>query len=272
MIRPRYAVVAALALALPSAASAASPLLYSITAGGSVVTRAGGQYAVSIPASSNAVWFTDRPARTSGIASAGGVVDGWRTNAFDADPPNAAILMTRRGKTTQVVGTLTAGVRRGDRVVFTARPVRGMQVAGHRASGFLRPGRHGRTEIFIDDGTVPPCGYHYRSATSVDCTLSPGDEWVSLQHGGAWASGVSLSITSDPAGVSVAFHRSWLYSYFCGSPPQLCAGSSVSDETATTPITRTYDAATGGTIRSEEVRVGAPAAGSSAVRVTIARR
>ncbi len=271
--RLALALTACAAMAVPvSGASGASPLLFSVSAGGSAVAKAGAAYTITVRAGSTMAWFTDRPARRAGLADVGGLVDGWTANRFDSEPPNAAVVMPRGRTTRQVVVTLTSAARQGANVVFTAVPLPSARVMGRSATGALRPGRYGRTELFIDDGAVPPCGYQASNSTGVDCTLSPGNGWVALGIPSRFTYGASLTVANVAPGApatSVSFTHTWLQGQLC--PNGLCYSRVTNDETMTTPFTRTFDAL-GNQSRFERVQVNAPTAPGTVLRVTISRR
>lgn len=258
--RIAIAVAACAAAVVPVAtASAASPLLFSVTAGGSVVARAGTGHTITLPASSNLAWFTDRPARRAGTGTVGGLVDGWTANHFDTSAPNAAFVMTRRSVTRQVVVTLTSARRAGANVVFGARLRPRASVMGMRTADPLRPGRYGRTEVFIDDGDVPPCGYQHASfGPPVDCILGPGDGYVEFGSPTRFANGVSVTVTGADGTPVTVIHR-WFSWQFPGSCPgtDLCADTASTTQVLATPFAAAVAPAPAGVL-DEAVRVIAP--------------
>lgn len=153
--------LALLAFAAPVASGAERPgILYAADARTATVTGSGAALRVALPAASSTAWFTDRPARRAGTTTLAGLVAVWQGSGFDADPPNAALLLTTRGRTTTHVVTLTDPRHARGLVSFRLRVVPGGVEAGYRHGRPIAPGRYGRAGLFIDDAAwAPPCGY-----------------------------------------------------------------------------------------------------------------
>jgi hypothetical protein len=152
-----FVVIAVVLVAVVGAASAsASPerFLYSASAGWATIEGA----RVTLPATASVSWFTDRPARRSGATTLGDVVDVWSASGLDASPPNAALVVTRGGKSSTHIVTLTQARHTGKTVSFRVRAVPGGTEAGMRSTGRLAAGTYARAELFIDDVATPPCG------------------------------------------------------------------------------------------------------------------
>lgn len=163
--------LALLAFATPVASGAERPgILYAADARTATVTGSGAALRIALPAASSTAWFTDRPARRAGTTTLAGLVAVWQGSGFDADPPNAALLLTTRGRTTTHVVTLTDPRHARGLVSFRLRPVPGGTEAGHHHAGLLAPGRYGAAQLFVDDGGWPPCG---STVPPWQCQLAP---------------------------------------------------------------------------------------------------
>lgn len=173
--------VAATALGTASTAAASTPtsdslpqakggsILYSVLSDSSSVYTSAKSTSLSIPADSPVTWFADRPQRSAGTTTARRLIGGWKANGFDVTPPNAAIVVTRDGQTSQSVVTLTRPQINGDVVTFTLKPLAGKTaVLGMSKSGAsVSAGSYGGTEIFIDSGSTVQCGA-YQASLSLD--------------------------------------------------------------------------------------------------------
>ena len=156
------AVIAVAAISAASAAAAPTTFLYSTSAGWAKVDGA----RVTLPTTASVSWFTDRPARRSGATTLGDVVDAWSASGLDASPPNAALVVTRKGESSTHIVTLTQARRQGNTVSFRVRAVPGGTEAGMRSTGRLAAGSYARAELFIDDVATPPCGSVVPTGTS----------------------------------------------------------------------------------------------------------
>jgi hypothetical protein len=188
------AVVFVAALSAASASAAPATFLYSASAGWAKVDGA----RVTLPASADVAWFTDRPVRRSGSTTLGDVVDVWSVSGLDASPPNAALVVTRKGETSTHIVTLTQARRKGTTVSFRVRTVPGGTEAGMRSTGRLTSGTYGRAELFIDDVATPPCGSVVPTGTS--CLYDFGST-ISANGGTITLCGVN-SATAGPVYVS----------------------------------------------------------------------
>ncbi|MGI9186115.1 MAG: hypothetical protein ACR2J9_01105 [Gaiellales bacterium] len=254
-------------LAMSGAAQAKSSILYSITATNvHVAKQQTGGYRVSLPANARLAWFTDRPARRAGTATAADLVMGWHANGFDAVPPNAAFVMTRGGASSQIIVVLKNARRQGTDVVFTARQLPHGKMLGMQTDGSLKPGLYPRAEFFIDDATIPPCGLQMSSG-SVDCILSAGDGSVTLLTG--IQSTMMLTVANVAPGAApttVLYEHSWRYGVL-GSAGDHTLGTASYPESMTTPFTRSFGAVTRAI--HETLQVSAPTDPSVALHVTI---
>lgn len=192
---------------------------------GTVVAKSGTTFRMSMPASSGVTWFTDRPNRKAGYLTLKQFYAMWQGNGFDTDPPNAALLLTRKGVEKTHVVEMTDPTLENGRVSFAVRPVKGVTEAGHRHTHPLAAGSYGRSRLFIDDATLSPCGpsiYGPSGVTAVgpalqQCLLAPGKNvWVYSQaaSGGhytvvtACATGATYSATTNL--VTVQRDGTWL--------------------------------------------------------------
>lgn len=188
-------------LAVPALAAAKGQLLYSISSSDIRVVGAAGAQRVSLPASADLAWFTDRPARRSGRGSAGDLVAGWALNGFDRAAPNAALVTRRSGSTMQTVITLRDPRTRGGRVSFAFKVLRSGSMLGMSTTGAPRAGRYGG-ELFVDDATLPPCPQAMMLPTAFNCIAAPGTSYrLSAMSGRTTGTiGGSLSGCSDSNG------------------------------------------------------------------------
>ena len=260
MVRKLVPLIASLVvvLALAGAAQAKTSILYSLTATNVQVAKVQtGGYRISVPAKATVSWFTDRPERRSGFANAAGLVAGWSVNGFDKSPPNAAFVMSRDGATEQIIVVLKNAKRQGDNVVFKAMQLPRGKMLGMQTTGTLNAGRYPRAELFVDDGTTPPCGSQTTSSSAVDCTLRAGDGYVTF-HNDAPATNIKLTVandTADAAPTTVAYDHRWRYVDTNCIP--FCVSQASNPESMTTPFTRTFGAVRG-TISGDDVKVSAP--------------
>ena len=242
---PLVAAALLVVLVFTGAAQAKSSILYSVTATHVHVTkqRTGG-FRVSLPAKAKVAWFTDRPTRRAGNATAADLVAGWHANGFDTSPPNAAFVMTRGGTTEQIIVVLKNAERQGTRVAFTATTLRHGKMLGMQTTASLKPGRYARAELFVDDGTIPPCGHQGHFTSTIDCTLSAGNGWVGFVNPSPTSRRMTLDVSNVGDGalpVAVTLDHMWgsigSCSFFaCPITPNDVA------ETRTTPFTRDFGA------------------------------
>ena len=278
MFRKLPLVVAVLctALAFAGAAQAKSSILYSLTATNVQVAKATtGGFRISIPAKAKVSWFTDRPARRSGFANAAGLVAGWSANGFDKTPPNAAFVMTRDGETNQMIVVLKKAERKGTSVVFTAMQLPHGKMLGMQTTASLKPGRYPGAELFVDDGTIPPCGHQTLTTSTPDCTLSAGDGYVTFSNSIPSLYGMTLTVTNvaaSAAPVSVAYNHYWSYRGYDPSCLELlCLLTANNPETMTTPFTRVFGAIAYGNY-GEYLKVTAPTDPSVVLHVKITQQ
>lgn len=170
-----FAVLVAALGATGVASAATKPsLLFSISAPNATITGTKGNMRVSIPSSSMLAWFSDRPGRTAGTATAASLVATWELQGFDTDPPNAALVTTRRGKTMQTVVTLTTPRANGDRVSFRYRVLADESMNGMRTTGRPSLGSYARTSLFVDNGIMFFCPATFDASINVGTTASTG--------------------------------------------------------------------------------------------------
>jgi len=160
--------------AAPAVATAADDILYAGTAAKvRVLADAGTTNRVVLPASMGLTWFTERPQRTAGRTTLGRLAGVWDATGFRADPPNAALVLTRGGTTTTHVVRLSAPRRSGSRVILRARPVgTSARAAGYRSRAALRAGTYRRAALFVDGSAAPPCPSLISQA--ITCIWVPG--------------------------------------------------------------------------------------------------
>ena len=275
MVRKLVPLIASLVvvLALTGAAQAKTSILYSLTATNVQVAKVKtGGYTVSLPAKAKVAWFTDRPARRAGNATASDLVAGWHANGFDTTPPNAAFVMTRDGATEQIIVVLKKAELQGTNVVFKAMQLPRGKMLGMQTTGTLKPGSYPRAELFIDDATIPPCGRNTMTTSPIDCTLSSGDGSLSFINRTIGFNDTTLAVTNvapDAAPTSVAYDHFWTYYSFSPS----CIGSCVAHnpESMTTPFSRTFGAIDIGNI-DETFKITAPTTPGVVLHVTITQK
>ena len=161
-------------LALGSSGASArttGQLLFVTTSSDLRITGTHGHMRISVPARANLSWFTDRPARRAGTATAASLAAGWTANGFSRVPPNAALVTKRAGTTMQTIVTLTQPLRRDGRVSFAYRVLDDGRMLGMQTSGRPQLGRY-RGELFVDDATVPPCTLAIFGLADIDAGVS----------------------------------------------------------------------------------------------------
>ena len=181
-------------LTVPAEALAAPPaILYAANARSATVVGQPGSYRLSLPAATAVTGFSDRPSRFAGATTLVAVARIWRASGFAADPPNAALILSRRGRfTTHVVELRSPRIAAG-RVSFAVRRIPGAREAGRADRDPLAAGRYGRAELMIDDAAYPPCDLVapfppvFASGSSVGCLMSPGQQPLSVSP--AWSLG-----------------------------------------------------------------------------------
>jgi hypothetical protein len=144
-----------------TAAAVNSPevaILYSLDAPDTIITKSGSTFRLSLPAKAAVTWFTDRPARKVGTITLQQFYSMWKSNGFDQDPPNAALLITKKNIETTHVVEMTKSTSAKGRIIFTIKQLTDQSHAGYAHTHDLRVGNFGRSRLFIDDATTPPCG------------------------------------------------------------------------------------------------------------------
>ncbi len=170
------------------AAAAAPGILYALDAKGAIVTTSGKASRLSLPANAPVTWFTDRPERRAGSTNLRGLEALWAASGFADDPPNAALILTRRGDERTHVVELTRPRFADGRVSFALREIPTGEEAGIRHVHDLATGKYDRARLFIDDAAFPPCAGAIAPPGSTDsfdmvvivaqCLLAPGASTV----------------------------------------------------------------------------------------------
>ncbi len=211
-------------LAVPSLAAAKGQLLYSVSSADVRVTGAVGAQRVSLPASADLAWFTDRPARRSGHGTTGDLVAGWSLNGFNRTPPNAALVTRAHGTTMQTVVTLRDPRNRGGRVSFAYRVLHSASMLGMSTTGTPTAGRF-TGELFVDDATLPPCPQDMTLPTAYNCVAAPGTTYrlssASPAAGTSGTVGGSLAGCSDTNGYATYTQYSGSGSDLATSPAEI---------------------------------------------------
>ncbi len=161
-------------LLVASVACAAPSTLFSITANDVAITGTKGNTRVSMPGASRLSWFSDRPGRTAGTASAESLAAAWPLQHFDADPPNAALVTTRRGSTMQTIVVLSDPRVRSGRVSFRYRVLGDGKMLDMQTTGRPSLGRYARASLFIDDAPMVYCPASFDSSRTVGSTAATG--------------------------------------------------------------------------------------------------
>ncbi len=138
---------------MPSTGS--SSILFSVASPSSTVSTAEGVTTLILPADASISWFADRPTRAAGTSSLQSLASKWSDYGFAKTPPNAALVMRKGGKTSQVVVILSKPRVADGNVSFTARTVPGNRtILKMHTMHPLMPGNYGDTEVFIDGASV----------------------------------------------------------------------------------------------------------------------
>jgi hypothetical protein len=157
-----------------STAMAKPSTLFSITANNATITGTKGNTRVSVPANSSLSWFADRPGRTAGTATASALVAAWPLQHFDTDPPNAALVTTRKGKTMQTIVVLSDPRTNGSRVSFRYRVLADKTMLDMQTTGRPALGTYTRASLFVDGATMPFCPATFDASTSVGTNAASG--------------------------------------------------------------------------------------------------
>lgn len=196
--------MAAPAIAAPAPRASSPAILFAADAPNAVVS--GNGRALSLPARSRLAWFTDRPARSAGTTTVARLVEGWAAWDFDAQPPNAALVLQGPGeRRVHVVELTRPRVARG-RAIFRVRPLPTATEAGRAHQDPIRPGRYRRAELLIDDAGPPPCREPIMTATTC-VVIGDYDVLVSVQRASSLAI-EACQVTTFPE-TRVAIARPW---------------------------------------------------------------
>ena len=251
-IRITTVTVALLVLAMIGSASAmaAPSTLFSITANNAKITGTKGNMRVSVPAASKLSWFTDRPGRSAGTASAASLVAAWSLQHFDTNPPNAALVTTRKGTTMQTIVELSDPRERSGRISFRYRVLDKGAMLDMQTTGRPSLGRYARASLFIDGATTVYCPATFDATTTVGSTPATGflcilpanttyqvlghSPWFNVQgcHPASSTGGGSLT----PSGILYGYvhwnddlwqYNQWYYSYDFGTtgPLPVCTSN-----------------------------------------------
>ena len=125
------------------------PILLSISGDATTIERIGttDTFRLRMQGTRNLVtWFTDRPARRTGVMEARDLVTEWKGLGFDADPPNSALVL-RSGDQAKTIVVETTHPRFANGVLaFTIKPI---------ASGAVTiPDAAPDADLFIDDASA----------------------------------------------------------------------------------------------------------------------
>jgi hypothetical protein len=162
------------ALLCAASAAAAPSTLFSITAHHAEITGTKGNLRISVPADSKLSWFTDRPGRSAGTATAAALVAAWSLQHFDSDPPNAALVTTRKGATMQTIVVLTDPREQSGRVSFRYRVLQDGAMLDMKTTGSPGLGAYARASLFVDGAPMLFCPATFNGATSVGTTPATG--------------------------------------------------------------------------------------------------
>jgi hypothetical protein len=100
------------------------------------------------------LWFSDRPARGSGMIPAGSLVDGWG-DAFGASPPYAAITVSTGAESPAAVQLTQPELAADGTISFTLTPDAGLTAEDAdwiTSMSETTAQERGRLSLFIDDG------------------------------------------------------------------------------------------------------------------------
>lgn len=169
-------------------------LLYVVNASSGTLVPSGGGFTLSLRVDPQAVWFSDRPARRTGVLPSAGLAAGWRGFGFAAQAPNAALdygstVILRLASPRYANGWLRFQATR------IAPAAAGANLATRaRATDTAPRRRFGRAALFIDDTSAPVIG---------GCILQP---WTFCPHAALAGSNLSrLDLTgADFEGANLA--------------------------------------------------------------------
>jgi microcystin-dependent protein len=127
---------------------------------------------------SQAVWFTDRPARQSGAIRLGRFLGAWSGLGFRGDPPNAVLALTGGKEKADTLAVELGKPRYSPRsgvVTFRVRTLRSLRAGlahlGPRLDKAL-PARFDDAALFIDDATLGDSGSTCDSLGQLDILAS----------------------------------------------------------------------------------------------------
>ena len=156
-----------------TAASTPAHTLFTASTDRARLTRTPEGVRLTLPARTAVTWFTDRPARHTGRTTLARVVSTWTAVGFDADPPQAALLLTDdRGRERIHVVTLSDPRRVGSWVRATVVAAPDWVEAGYAHLHGLKQGRYEAATLLIDDEATPPCASIVTAET--ECLLTNG--------------------------------------------------------------------------------------------------
>lgn len=148
-------------------AQPAASLLFSAIPDNAVIVAVGERYSITVPVTTPITWFTDRPDRQAGTMTMADLVAAWSAEQFDVNPPNASVVITENGETTQHVVTMLDPTRIGDGFRFWLIDIPDGTAAGRSTSHALRTGVFTNLQLFIDDA-----GPTLMASTATTTTIS----------------------------------------------------------------------------------------------------
>lgn len=200
------ALVSVLSLLTSGPASAKRPvalppeevsLLFAVTGADAtmrLLPGSGDRYAFAMRgADPTTVWFSDRPARLSGVLPTSGLIKQWQGFGFAAEPPNVAITLRNSiGSTDTIVAVMRRpsfnnGVLRATMQVLTRHQADSLTgnlaVHGDRSDPDGIPASIGSVSVFIDDAFGRVVG---------DCIIMPYASCMTANLAGANLAGANL--------------------------------------------------------------------------------
>jgi len=130
-------------------------VLFVLDTPSSVVEESGDDYRLVVPTGEKLMWFTETPERLAGVVSFDHWLQTWDAMGFDADPPNAALIVDLGdGPRTHIV-EMSDPIVLDDEVSFALTDIGSADDgenthAGRTHSHALTAGTMGHTELFID--------------------------------------------------------------------------------------------------------------------------
>lgn len=169
--------------AMASVDTSTPSILFSLETPTATITDIDDTQRLTIATDETVTWFTDRPDRTAGSSTLTDFIAVWAGNAFDTDPPNAALITHTIDPATGTVLTRTHVVELSDPRIDgattsfvivdvpgdPAAPTGAASHAGRSATHPVETGSYGLTELFIDSTSYPPCPSRIVDSSSSGC-------------------------------------------------------------------------------------------------------